>query len=171
VTLWKDTDAAARAVHEQSHGPNHVYVHFGTGLGAGLILGGEVYLPRSMRAGEFGHQTIDVAGPTCDCGRKGCLELLCLNAVSDGDLKRAATLLGVGLANLDRLLGLDRVTLGGTVIDIDPALFQACVWNTLSAHTDPFPTPQVGVTSTPDATFVANGMAMVVLDSLFQSLI
>jgi len=168
VTLWKDTEAAARAVHEQNHGPNHVYVHLGAGLGAGLILGGEVYQPRSMRAGEFGHQTIDVDGPTCDCGRQGCLELLCLTAVRDGDLERAAYLLGVGLANLDRLLGIDRVTLGGTIIDKDPALFQACIWNTLAAHADNFPTPQVSVTSTPDATFVANGMAMVVLDTLFH---
>jgi predicted NBD/HSP70 family sugar kinase len=171
VTLWKDTDAAARAVHEQDHGPNHVYVHFGAGLGAGLILGGEVYQPRSIRAGEFGHQTIDLAGPTCDCGRHGCLELLCLNAAEDGDLERAAHLLGVGLANLDRLLGIDRVTLGGKIIDKDPALFQECVSNTLAAHADQFPTPQVSVTSTPDATFVSTGMAMVVLDSLFQSLI
>ena len=70
----------------------------GFAAGAGLILGGEVYRPGSMRAGEFGHQTIDVAGPTCDCGRRGCLELLCLDAVRDGNLERAANLLGIGLA-------------------------------------------------------------------------
>ena len=46
----------------------------GTGIGGGLILNGRLYRGFSGAAGEIGHMTIDVNGPYCGCGKRGCLE-------------------------------------------------------------------------------------------------
>ena len=44
------------------------------GVGAGLILGGELFRGSAGTAGEIGHLTIDENGPVCRCGNRGCLE-------------------------------------------------------------------------------------------------
>jgi glucokinase len=51
-----------------------VGVTLGTGIGAGLILNGELVRGASGSAGEFGHTTIDFSGRRCACGNYGCLE-------------------------------------------------------------------------------------------------
>src|SRR6476661_5275937 len=56
---------------------NFVLVRSGTGIGVGLVIGGEVYrgtgIGRGM-AGEFGHMTIVAGGKPCVCGNRGCWE-------------------------------------------------------------------------------------------------
>lgn len=49
-------------------------VTLGTGIGGGLILGGELVRGASGCAGEIGHTTIDMTGRRCACGNYGCLE-------------------------------------------------------------------------------------------------
>ncbi|WP_186319291.1 ROK family transcriptional regulator [Streptomyces sp. SAJ15] len=125
VVLDKDTNAAALGLARRPDGPERLadsfaYLHLGTGLGAGLVLGGEVYRGARTDAGEFGHQVIQLDGPPCGCGGRGCVEALCLAAVAAGDPARAARLLGVGAANLVRLLDVDRVFLGGRTVLADP---------------------------------------------------
>ncbi|MET7765602.1 ROK family protein [Streptomyces sp. NPDC005393] len=117
VVLDKDTNAAALGL---ATAESSAYLHLGTGLGAGLVLGGGVYRGARTDAGEFGHQVIQLDGPPCGCGNRGCLEALCLAAVARGDGAGAARLLGVGAANLVRLLDIDRVLLGGRVVLADP---------------------------------------------------
>jgi glucokinase len=46
----------------------------GTGIGGGIVLGGEIYHGVSDVAGEIGHMTIDSTGRKCKCGNYGCLE-------------------------------------------------------------------------------------------------
>ena len=46
----------------------------GTGIGGGIVLGGDVYRGASDIAGEIGHMTIDSTGRLCKCGNYGCLE-------------------------------------------------------------------------------------------------
>jgi glucokinase len=46
----------------------------GTGIGGGIVLGGEIYHGCSDVAGEIGHMTIDSTGRRCKCGNYGCLE-------------------------------------------------------------------------------------------------
>ncbi|GAA2309971.1 ROK family transcriptional regulator [Glycomyces scopariae] len=46
----------------------------GTGVGAGLAFGGQLYRGATNSAGEWGHTTIDPAGPQCRCGATGCIE-------------------------------------------------------------------------------------------------
>ena len=50
------------------------YITMGTGIGAGLILGGELQRGSQGFAGEFGHFKIDMQGLECACGSTGCLE-------------------------------------------------------------------------------------------------
>ncbi|MFF8290358.1 ROK family protein [Streptomyces sp. NPDC016309] len=117
VVLDKDTNAAALGIAlDGAGGDSFAYLHLGTGLGAGLVLGGTVYRGARTGAGEFGHQTIQLDGPACGCGGRGCLEALCLAAVARGDHARAARVLGAGAANLVKLLDIDRVLLGGRVV-------------------------------------------------------
>ncbi|WP_413803918.1 ROK family transcriptional regulator [Streptomyces iranensis] len=120
VVLDKDTNAAALGLVTAGTAESAAYLHLGTGLGAGLVLGGDVYRGARTDAGEFGHQVIQLDGPPCDCGNNGCLEALCLAAVARGDRTDAARLLGIGATNLVRLLDIDRVLLGGRMVLADP---------------------------------------------------
>ncbi|MFJ1746063.1 ROK family protein [Streptomyces sp. NPDC088116] len=116
VVLDKDTNAAALGLTLRGPGDSFAYLHLGTGLGAGLVLGGALYRGGHTRAGEFGHQVIQLDGPLCCCGRRGCIEALCLAAVARGEPAQAARVLGAGAANLVELLDIDRVLLGGRTI-------------------------------------------------------
>ena len=51
-----------------------VYVTVGDGVGAGVVVNGEVVRGHNNTAGEFGHVPVDPNGPTCLCGARGCLE-------------------------------------------------------------------------------------------------
>lgn len=53
-----------------------VYVVVGTGVGAGILMRGQVFRGWRGTAGEFGHTTLDPNGPFCNCGRYGCVESL-----------------------------------------------------------------------------------------------
>ncbi|SFF64096.1 Sugar kinase of the NBD/HSP70 family, may contain an N-terminal HTH domain [Actinacidiphila alni] len=139
------------------------YVHLGAGLGAGLVLGGEVYRGGRTGAGEFGHQVVELGGELCKCGNRGCLEALCLAAVGRGDIAGAARLLGVGAANLVALLDIDRVVLGGRAVHAAPDVFATQVAAVLAEYGRSVP---VGFAAAgPRA--VAEGAALLVLAPLF----
>jgi glucokinase len=61
---------AARGVH------NFIYITLSTGIGAGIVIDGKIYNGAIGTAGEVGHMTIDDNGPICNCGNKGCWEVL-----------------------------------------------------------------------------------------------
>jgi glucokinase len=46
----------------------------GTGIGGGIVINGDLYSGYCHTAGEIGHMVVDVDGPKCGCGNKGCLE-------------------------------------------------------------------------------------------------
>ena len=119
----KDTNAAALGLAVAGEGGSFAYLHLGTGLGAGLVIGGGVHRGARTGAGEFGHQVIQLDGPPCDCGNRGCIEALCLAAVARGDADEAARVLGAGAANLVGLLDIDLVLLGGRTVAADPEPF------------------------------------------------
>jgi glucokinase len=78
-----DNDANVAALAEAHHGAGRGLSHFllvtlGTGIG-GAIYSSEqkfvgIYRGASGGAGEFGHTTIDLNGPQCNCGSHGCIE-------------------------------------------------------------------------------------------------
>lgn len=126
VVVDKDTNAAALGLAvsgEGGPGGSFAYLHLGTGLGAGLVIGGAVHRGARTGAGEFGHQVIQLDGPPCGCGNRGCVEALCLGAVARGEPGEAARVLGAGAANLVGLLDIDLVLLGGRTVLADPDTF------------------------------------------------
>jgi glucokinase-like ROK family protein len=79
VPLLIDNDAALAALGEQYLGAAQgcdevLYMSAGTGLGAGLIHGGQLVRGASGLAGEVGHMTLDPTGELCACGNRGCWE-------------------------------------------------------------------------------------------------
>jgi glucokinase len=46
----------------------------GTGVGGGIIVGGELWIGVNGAAGALGHIAIDPNGPACRCGQRGCVE-------------------------------------------------------------------------------------------------
>jgi glucokinase len=73
-----DARAAAAWLAERESGPGSepdlAYISIGTGISAGIVLGGRVLRGTSGFAGEIGHATADPAGARCACGLQGCLE-------------------------------------------------------------------------------------------------
>jgi glucokinase-like ROK family protein len=53
-----------------------VFIKVGTGIGAGLLIDGQIYRGVTGSAGEIGHLTIEENGPLCACGNHGCLEAI-----------------------------------------------------------------------------------------------
>ena len=53
-----------------------LYVSGEIGVGAGIIVGGELFRGAQGFGGEFGHMTLDPSGKPCACGSRGCLETL-----------------------------------------------------------------------------------------------
>lgn len=79
LTTHVDNDANLGAIAEYRRGagvgrPDMVFVKVSSGVGAGLILRGELFRGAHGTAGEIGHLTLDEQGPFCRCGSRGCLE-------------------------------------------------------------------------------------------------
>ena len=76
VHIGNDADAAALGEFRGGGygGKSFVLVTLGTGIGGGIILGGQLYTSINNAAGELGHMTIRMDGEKCCCGRKGCFE-------------------------------------------------------------------------------------------------
>ncbi|WP_399897022.1 ROK family protein [Streptomyces sp. BBFR51] len=138
VVVDKDTNAAALGLavggEGGGEGGSFAFLHLGTGLGAGLVFGGGVHRGARTGAGEFGHQVVQLDGPRCTCGARGCIEALCLAAVARGDLGEAARVLGAGAANLAGLLDIDLVLLGGRTVAAAPEAFVHGVGAVLDAR-------------------------------------
>lgn len=78
VVVENDAHAGALGEHWRGagQGTQHmIYVTVGTGVGGGLILNGALYTGATGTAGEIGHHSVDLNGPACYCGSRGCVEL------------------------------------------------------------------------------------------------
>ncbi|MFF7737296.1 ROK family protein [Streptomyces sp. NPDC007984] len=168
VVVDKDTNAAALGMAAGGEGGSFAYLHLGTGLGAGLVIDGSVHRGARTGAGEFGHQVIQLDGPPCTCGNRGCVEALCLAAVARGDLGEAARVLGAGAANLVGLLDIDVVLLGGRTVATAPEAFVDGVETVLKARSRRTGQDAVPVRLAPGGDgAVAVGAAQLVLGPVF----
>ena len=120
------------------------YLRVSHGVGAGLIVDGQVYRGGSGKAGEIGHITLDEQGLVCRCGNRGCLETLVSASAlaakfpgTHGDVKlrdivlraesgdaRAVRVimdagrhLGIALAGLSNLVDPHRIVVGGDLAE------------------------------------------------------
>ncbi len=53
-----------------------IYLTLSTGIGGGIVIGGQMYTGRHGLAGELGHVVVEDGGPACNFGHRGCLEAL-----------------------------------------------------------------------------------------------
>ncbi len=79
VPVVLENDATCAALAEVTYGAargtsSAVIVTMGTGIGGGIVLGGEVVRGHHGMAGEFGHAQVVPDGLPCECGRTGCWE-------------------------------------------------------------------------------------------------
>lgn len=61
--------------------PNLVLIKVGKGIGAGIVLGGQLFAGDGYGAGEIGHMVVVSDGQLCKCGNRGCLETVASSAV------------------------------------------------------------------------------------------
>jgi glucokinase len=79
VFVGNDCTVAMQGIYvaELKSKPQHVVgIFLGTGIGGGIIIHGKPYHGANHTAGEIGHMVLDVNGPKCGCGNKGCFEAL-----------------------------------------------------------------------------------------------
>ncbi|MDZ4763977.1 MAG: ROK family protein [Chloroflexota bacterium] len=79
IPVKLEHDAKAAALGDFHYGAGRgarsmAYITIGTGVGAALILDGQLYYGDRNAAGEIGHITIDRYGEVCSCGTRGCVE-------------------------------------------------------------------------------------------------
>jgi predicted NBD/HSP70 family sugar kinase len=77
VVVANDSHAAALAeltFHRRPRPNNLIVIKLGRGIGAGIIVNGQLFQGDGYGAGEFGHVSFGRGGARCRCGREGCLE-------------------------------------------------------------------------------------------------
>lgn len=106
-------------------------VILGTGVGAGIVIRGEVHVGPNAIAGEWGHNPLplprkeDLPLPDCYCGRKGCIEAYLSGpalAKDGNNLERYEERLARALAGVINILDPDLIVLGGGISNI-PSLY------------------------------------------------
>ncbi|MFF4580737.1 ROK family protein [Streptomyces sp. NPDC001389] len=150
VPVYVDNDANLGALGELVWGSGRgvrdlAYIKVASGVGAGLVINGQIYRGPGGTAGEIGHITLDESGPVCRCGNRGCLEtfaaaryVLPLLQGSHGPeltMERVVELaregdpgcrrviadvgrhIGSGVASLCNLLNPSRIVLGGSLAE------------------------------------------------------
>lgn len=150
VPVYVDNDANLGALGEQVWGSGRgasdlAYIKIASGVGAGLVINGQIYRGPGGTAGEIGHITLDESGPVCRCGNRGCLETFTaaryvlpllhsshgpgitmpevVRMARDGDpgcrrvVADIGRHIGSGVASLCNLLNPSRVVLGGDLAE------------------------------------------------------
>jgi glucokinase len=112
VFLHNDCNVCTLGVYEvelEAKPRNMVGVFLGTGIGGGLIIEGKLYQGFNRTAGEVGHMVLEVNGPKCTCGNRGCWEAFASrsalfrqvqDAVKDGQKTVLTDMLGNDLKDL-----------------------------------------------------------------------
>ena len=135
-------DSQATAIGEYVYGGNHVpdenliVVNVKHGIGAGILIDGQLFQGDGGGAGEIGHVVVQENGELCRCGKRGCLETLSsaravvqqmkmnsleevVSAYEDSNSKAKAVVekaghyLGTSLANLIGILNIQKIVLTG----------------------------------------------------------
>lgn len=142
VPAIMDNDANVGAIGEGEFGAasgcdNFVYMTLSTGIGGGIVIGGQLYRGADGFAGELGHMTIQPDGPDCLCGSNGCFERMCCGLWLENDYGKPASELmqdaafvrkyvvnlARGLKNCIMLLNPERIVIGGGISKAGDALF------------------------------------------------
>lgn len=127
VPVKVDNDANAAALAESrwgaARGYHYVfYATIGTGIGTGIVFNGSIYHGNTGSAGEGGHVSIDYRGPLCNCGKRGCIEIL---AAGPAIGARARSKLAANLTRHSAMLDLTQGNLSSVTSETVGRAFQA----------------------------------------------
>jgi N-acetylglucosamine repressor len=92
--VFLENDVNVEALGEISRLPDStppavvVYISVSNGVGAAVVLNGEIFHGSSGGAGELGHVSIDVNGKLCECGNRGCMETFISSAAIAAELNQ-----------------------------------------------------------------------------------
>jgi len=112
VFLENDTNICTLGVYHvefETKPKTMVGIFIGTGIGAGIIIDGKLYGGFNHTAGEIGHMILEVAGPKCACGNRGCFEAFAgrqsiyrkiQSLVKDGEKTVLTEMLGADLLDM-----------------------------------------------------------------------
>lgn len=94
VPVVVESKTRARTLVEQMLGSggkhmNMLYLDYGTGIGAGVVVDGQLLYGHNCGAGEIGHIHMMDQGPACKCGSVGCLEAIAGTAAVEGRIRKA----------------------------------------------------------------------------------
>lgn len=156
VVASNDADAVAVGERLFSAAQGHdsfAVLSIGDGIGAGIIVDGHLYQGAQGAAGELGHCTVELGGPPCRCGKRGCLEAVASvpvvlerarrrglavadlaeleSAAADGnaaareELERAGHAIGLALSHLVNLFSPALLIITGSGTRLGPVLQRA----------------------------------------------
>lgn len=141
VQLQNDADAAALGEYEFFGGEGGdplIFVSCDVGVGAGVVLNDRLFTGAQGMAGEIGHTILQIDGPLCSCGRRGCAEAFFGSRALEReapDTARAAAFFGVLLQNLWVTFDPRAIVLGGKSCTHHRGLVQAA-FEMVKRHAD-----------------------------------
>ena len=147
VPVYLDNNVRAMAIAEHLYGEyrdisNFLFIYVGRGVGAALVLNGNVYENGPTGGGEFGHITYLNNGKVCWCGNRGCVERYASEGAIMEDLghiskdemivrleehdsevwkavRNAGEVIGTALASFVNMVHVEHVVLGGALASDD----------------------------------------------------
>ena len=155
VPLFVQNDADMAVMGELEFGANEaapdplIFLSLGLGVGAGIVVEDRLLTGAHGLAGEVGHTTLEINGPRCSCGRRGCAEAMIgframlpegdatgglaevqrrLQAKAPGSTEAVADAgryLGMLLANLCAAYDPGRIVLGGSAVELGAPFLHA----------------------------------------------
>ena len=142
VLVENDANCSAWAEYQIGAGigiENLLVISFGTGIGAGLILGGSIFRGSYGLAGEVGHMTLEENGRPCPCGNYGCWEQYSSGAELSNLISKNEThavpyediltefgeKVAVGFRNLSHILDPEMIIVTGGITSIGDPLLDA----------------------------------------------
>ncbi|MDO4345184.1 MAG: ROK family transcriptional regulator [Eubacteriales bacterium] len=151
VPVFLDTISNNAVIGEKWFGAaqnddNVIYLSIGQGIGAGILTNGRLYSGAGGYAGDISHMVIDPSGPVCPCGKRGCWEVMgttyTLMPQTIDELTEKADMrdihaievlgsigrsIGIGVANLVRVLNPSLVLIGGSMARAGKWIMNPCV--------------------------------------------
>ena len=140
VHVQNEADTAALSEYEFSDGDakdSLIFVTCGVGVGAGIVLNDRLFTGAQGMAGEIGHSTLQIDGPLCSCGRKGCAETFfgARTLAKLPDPAQGGNYLGVVLQNLWTTFNPSTLVVGGPSCDTYPGIVKTAQ-QTLQRYAD-----------------------------------